>query len=155
MSDSPVPSYEELAALVIVQAGQLGEQALLIEALRVEMAGLRRQAGRDSGNSSQPPSKDGLGARAKAAAEKRAQLQEADGGQGPGDDAGDGSTDRAGAAAKRKQGGQRGHRGVRGGVEGSLGEQDVLGTDETPAPLIAAGVAAETGEAYARRWQGH
>ena len=102
MSDSPVaPSYEELAALVVVQAAQLGEQALLIEALRVEVAALRRQLGRDSSNSSQPPSKDGLGARAKARAEKRAQQQEAgrDGG-------GDGS-----APKKRKQGGQRGHRG--------------------------------------------
>ena len=112
MSYSPaVPSYEELTALVVVQAAQLGEQALLIEALRVEMAALRRQAGRDSGNSSQPPSKDGLGARAKARAEKRAQLQEVAGGQGSGDDVGDGSTGLAGAAAKRKQGGQRGHRG--------------------------------------------
>jgi len=126
VSYSPaVPSYEELTALVVVQAAQLGEQAaqlgeqaaqlgeqaLLIEALRVEMAALRRQAGRDSGNSSQPPSKDGLGARAKARAEKRAQLQEVAGGQGSGDDVGDGSTGLAGAAAKRKQGGQRGHRG--------------------------------------------
>jgi transposase len=88
------------------QAALLGEQALLIEALRVEIVGLRRQVGRDSGNSSQPPSKDGLGARAKARAEKRAQLEAAG---GPGDDAGEGSTGVAGA--KRKQGGQRGHRG--------------------------------------------
>jgi transposase len=56
MSDSPaVPSYEELAALVVAQAAQLGQQAVLIEALRVEIAALRRQVGRDSGNSSQPP----------------------------------------------------------------------------------------------------
>jgi transposase len=113
MSDSPaVPSYEELAALVVVQAAQLGEQALLIEALRAEIAALRRQAGRDSGNSSQPPSKDGLGARAKARAEKRAQLQEAAGGQDPGgNEAGEGTAGQGGAGKKRKQGGQRGHRG--------------------------------------------
>ena len=98
------PSYEDLAALVV-------EQATLIEALRVELAALRRQVGRDSGNSSQPPSRDGLGAKAKARAEKRAQRAGAgrDGGQ---DGAGDGSASEDGVAApKRKQGGQRGHRG--------------------------------------------
>ena len=39
------PSYEELAALVV-------EQAVLIDALRVELEALRRQVGRDSSNSS-------------------------------------------------------------------------------------------------------
>ena len=105
-----MPSYEELAALVVAQAAQLGQQAVLIEALRVEIAALRRQVGRDSGNSSQPPSKDGLGARAKARAEKRAREQEV-GGPGPGGDAGGGSVAEGGAGVKRKQGGQRGHRG--------------------------------------------
>jgi hypothetical protein len=84
-----------LAALVV-------EQATLIEALRVELASLRRQVGRDSSNSSQPPSQDGPGAQAKARAEKRAGRQ----------DAGDGSCGESGTTAKkRKQGGQRGHRG--------------------------------------------
>ena len=105
-----MPSYEELAALVVAQAAQLGQQAVLIEALRVEIAVLRRQVGRDSGNSSQPPSKDGLGARAKARAEKRAREQEA-GGAGPGGDADGGTSVGSGAVVKRKQGGQRGHRG--------------------------------------------
>jgi transposase len=84
-----------LAALVAAQAGQLSEQATLIEAMRVELAALRRQAGRDSSNSSQPPSQDGPGAEAKARAEKRTQ------------GAGEAGT----TAKKRKQGGQRGHRG--------------------------------------------
>jgi hypothetical protein len=64
------PSYEELAArnaeltarvpeLLAVAA----EQAMLIETLRTEVAALRRQAGRDSSNSSQPPSQDGPGGR--------------------------------------------------------------------------------------------
>ena len=109
MPQPPVPpSYEQLAALVV-------EQEILIEAMRVELAALRRQAGRDSGNSSQPPSKDGLGARAKARAEKRAQQQQQEaageqdsGGEGASDD---GPADQVGAAKKRKQGGQRGHRG--------------------------------------------
>ena len=65
------PSYEELAALVV-------EQAVLIDALRVELEALRRQVGRDSSNSSQPPSTDGPGAKAKAKAGRRAAGQEAE-----------------------------------------------------------------------------
>jgi transposase len=45
-------SREELLALVV-------EQARLIEELRAEVAELRRQLGRNSRNSSQPPSADG------------------------------------------------------------------------------------------------
>jgi len=60
-----------LAALVAEQATQLAAQAVLIEALRVELEALRRQVGRDSSNSSQPPSTDGPGAKAKAKAGKR------------------------------------------------------------------------------------
>jgi transposase len=105
MPDLPaVPSYEELAALVV-------KQGLLIEALQVEVAALRRQVGRDPGDSSQPPGKDGLGARAKARAEKRVREQEEAGqGSGPGDDP-DGGSVGSGAAVEREQGGQRGHRG--------------------------------------------
>ena len=61
-----MPSYAELAALVAEQAAQLAEQAVLIEALRAELAALRRQVGRDSSNSSRPPSTDGPAAKAKA-----------------------------------------------------------------------------------------
>ena len=43
----------------------VAEQAMLIEALRVELEALRRQAGRDSSNSSLPPSTDGPAAKAK------------------------------------------------------------------------------------------
>jgi len=49
----------------------VAEQSALIESLRAEVAALRRQAGRDSSNSSQPPSTDGPGAKAKAKAGKR------------------------------------------------------------------------------------
>ena len=48
----------------------VAEQGALIESLRAEVAALRRQAGRDSSNSSQPPSQDGPaagGGKAKAA----------------------------------------------------------------------------------------
>ena len=86
---------------------------MLIEAMRVELAALRRQVGRDSSNSSQPPSQDGPGAEAKARAEKRAQQQEAAGEQDSGGEGAsvDGPAGQGGAAKKRKQGGQRGHRG--------------------------------------------
>ena len=88
MSEPPaVPSYEELAALVVVQAE-------VIESLRIEVAALRRQVGRDSSSSSQPPSKDDPGATAKAKADRRL---------------GEGTA--AGQAPKRGQGGQKGHRG--------------------------------------------
>ncbi len=72
------PSYEELAAqnaeltagvaeLLVVVA----EQAAMIETLRAEVAALRRQAGRDSSNSSQPPSQDSPAAEAKKKAGQR------------------------------------------------------------------------------------
>jgi transposase len=99
VSEPPAtPSYAELAALV-------AEQAVLIEALRAELEALRHHAGRDSSNSSQPPSTDGPAAKAKAKAGRRAagrEAQPAPDGQPP-----------AGAPnrPRRKQGGQPGHRG--------------------------------------------
>jgi hypothetical protein len=99
------PSYGELAALVAEQAAQLAEQAVLIEALRIELEALRRQVGRDSSNSSQPPSTDGPAAKAKAKAGRGLAGQQAQ----PSPDAqlAAGEPDRL----RRKQGGQRGHRG--------------------------------------------
>ena len=84
------------------------EQAVLIEALRVELEALRRQVGRDSSNSSQPPSTDGPGAKAKAKAGRRAAGPEGE--QSPDRQPSIGAERAAGRAA-RKQGGQRGHRG--------------------------------------------
>jgi len=114
MSRSPgTPSYEELAALVV-------EQAALIETLQVELEALRRKAGRDSSNSSLPPSQDGPAAKAKAKADKRS--GESDQVGGPGQPGGaDGPDRQEGGPApkpaaerqgpKRAQGGQKGHRG--------------------------------------------
>ena len=78
------PSYEELAAQVAELKAVAAEQAALIEALRAEVAALRRQAGRDSSNSSQPPSQDSPAAEAKAktrAASRRARPGRPQGGQ--------------------------------------------------------------------------
>jgi len=102
------PSYGELAALVAEQAAQLAEQAVLIEALRVELEALRRQLGRDSSNSSQPPSSDGPGAKAKAKAGRRSAGQQAE--QSPQRQPSAGAGGAAGRA-RRQQGGQPGHRG--------------------------------------------
>jgi hypothetical protein len=94
-----------LAALVAEQTAQLAEQAVLIKALQVELEALRRQVGRDSSNSSQPPSTDGPGAKAKAKA----------GGGATGRDAQPSPDGQPSAGAlhrpRRKQGGQPGHRG--------------------------------------------
>jgi transposase len=113
VSEPPAsPSYGELAALaveqaaqLIKQAAQLAEQAVLIEALRAELEALRRQVGRDSSNSSQPPSTDGPGAKAKAKAGRRAGGREAQ--PAPDGQPCAGAPDRP----RRKQGGQAGHRG--------------------------------------------
>lgn len=124
MSESPVsPSYEELAALVAVQsvqlaeqakqlaeqAKQLTEQATLIEAMRVELAAVQRSAGRDSSNSSQPPSQDGPAAKAKTRAEKPdVSDRSQDAPQAPDADARAGQPS---GRAKPRQGGRPGHRG--------------------------------------------
>ena len=52
MSGSEQPSREELRALI-------ESQSRMIEELRAEVAELKRRLGRNSGNSSQPPSADG------------------------------------------------------------------------------------------------
>ncbi|MGH3260287.1 MAG: IS66 family transposase [Streptosporangiaceae bacterium] len=85
------PSYEELAARVAELLTVVAEQAKLIESLRAEVAALRRQAGRDSSNSSQPPSQDSPAAEAKAKAGRQAARR---------------------ARPGRPQGGQKGHPGA-------------------------------------------
>src|SRR5512134_132622 len=93
MSEPPgAPSYEELAALVVQQAAVIESLRARVASLEAEVAALRRQVGRDSSNSSQPPGQDGPGARAKAKADKRSSGS----GDGP----------------RRSQGGQKGHPGA-------------------------------------------
>ena len=143
MPQSPVPpSYGDLAALVASQAGQLTEQATLIEAMRVELAALRRQVGRDSSNSSQPPGQDGPGAQAKARAEQRAGRQDAGDGPGAGQD---GSTGQACTTEKkRKQGGQRGHRGS--GLARVSDPQHTKPVEPTACGRCGAGLASAPGD---------
>lgn len=66
----PTPSYDELAELVVSQARVIAAQAIEIERLESEVAQvavltarieeLEARVGRNSQNSSQPPSSDGL-----------------------------------------------------------------------------------------------
>jgi Family of unknown function (DUF6444) len=106
------PSYEELAALVSVLSVRLTEQAKLIEAMRVELAALRRAVGRDSSNSSVPPSQDGPALKAKAKA-GRGSAESTD---ASGADRRDGPAERG--TVKRRQGGQPGQRPGAGGPPG-------------------------------------
>jgi transposase len=48
------------AAVIVRLRAANAEQALVIEELRARVAELERRLGRDSGNSSKPPSSDGL-----------------------------------------------------------------------------------------------
>jgi transposase len=66
--DQPVPSYEVLAALVVSLRAELVAAQAVAEQLRVELARaqeriaeLEAQAGKNSRNSSKPPSSEGLG----------------------------------------------------------------------------------------------
>jgi transposase len=52
------PSYAQLAGLVVEQAAAIAALKERISVLEAENAGLRRRLGRDSGNSSMPPSAD-------------------------------------------------------------------------------------------------
>ena len=104
MLESPKPSYAQVTAhvaalelVVAEQAAVIAELRALVESLRAEVAALRRQVGRDSTNSSLPPSKDGPASRAKAKAEAKAKAKAR-------------AEQRSGA--KRAQGGQKGHRGT-------------------------------------------
>jgi hypothetical protein len=69
--EQPSPSYEELAALVVGLAAR-------VETLEAENAELRRRVGMNSANSSVPPSKDSIGAKAKRRADRSSRERSAD-----------------------------------------------------------------------------
>jgi transposase len=54
------PSYEQLAALVVEQAGVIEGLRVEVVELKAEVADLKRRLGQNSRNSSRPPSSDGL-----------------------------------------------------------------------------------------------
>ncbi|MGH3692494.1 MAG: IS66 family transposase [Pseudonocardiaceae bacterium] len=80
--EPPQPSYQELAALVVGLAAR-------VETLETENAELRRRLGMNSTNSSTPPSKDSIAAKAKRRADRSSRERSKD----------------------RKPGGQPGHQG--------------------------------------------
>lgn len=53
------PSREELLALIEAQAATIAQLQTTVTALQAEVTELKRQLGRNSSNSSQPPSADG------------------------------------------------------------------------------------------------
>ena len=87
------PSYEELAASVAELTALLERADTQIAALLAEVAKLRAQAGTDSSNSSAPPSKDSIGAKARRRAERVSDASQRQ------------------RSADRKPGGQAGHQG--------------------------------------------
>jgi hypothetical protein len=62
--DQPSPSYEEIAGLLAVLAGRVDALEAENAGLRAENAELRRRLGMNSGNSSVPPSKEPIAAKA-------------------------------------------------------------------------------------------
>lgn len=92
------PTYEQLATLVVEQAAVIESLRARVVLLEAEVASLRRQLGRDSSNSSQPPSQDGPAAKARQKADSR--------------DHADEGKDVQPRRQRRRQGGQKGHPGT-------------------------------------------
>ena len=78
------PSREELLALVKAQAATIAALQATVTQLRAEVTELKRQLGRNSGNSSQPPSTDGPQVPNRAARRRAARDQTRKPGKQPG-----------------------------------------------------------------------
>jgi hypothetical protein len=119
----------EIGALrAAMEAGQ-ARQAELIRRLELRVAELERRVRMDSGNSSTPPSKEPLGAKARRKAARRASLRE--------------------RSAQRKPGGQPGHEGA--GLEPER-DPDRTGQAEPPAECRSCGVGLAGAEPAGRGW---
>jgi transposase len=137
--DQPSPSYEELAGLLAVLAGRVDVLEAENAGLRTENAELRRCLGMNSGNSSVPPSKDPIaakaGRKARRAAERSSRVRSRD----------------------RKPGGQAGHQGS--GLTPAA-VPDRTETAELPAECRGCGAdladpdtgASDAGRAWAQVW---
>jgi hypothetical protein len=133
------PSYEQLALLVVDLTGRLDEATIRLDeaaeriaALEAEVAALRARLGKDSTNSSAPPSADSPGAKAKRKAVTSQRVRSKD----------------------RKRGGQRGRQG-----SGLLPTQDPDDTKQVEPPAECSGCGAdlaeyggEAGAAWAQVW---
>jgi transposase len=108
-----LPSYEELTALVVDLTSQL-------ERAHARIAELEARLGRDSTNSSQPPSQDSIAAKVKRRADRSSRQRSKD----------------------RKRGGQPGHRG-----SGLAPTTEPDRTETVPAPTECAGCGENLGEA--------
>jgi transposase len=122
--EPPEPSYEQLAALMVGLAAR-------VETLEAENAELRRRLGMNSTNSSMPPSKDSIGAKAARRADRSSRERSKD----------------------RKPGGQPGHQGS------GLAPSVTPGRTETlPPPGVCSGCggdltdAADAGMSWAQVW---
>ena len=119
----------EIAALrAALEAGQ-ARQAEVIRRLELRVAELERRAGMDSGNSSVPPSKDSLAAKARRKAAQRASLRERSG--------------------KRRPGGQPGHQGS--GLEPER-DPDRTGQADPPAECRSCGAGLAGAGPAGRGW---
>jgi len=121
--EPPEPSYQELAALVARLAAR-------VETLERENAELRRRLGMNSTNSSTPPSKDSIGAKARRRVDRSSRER----------------------SKERKPGGQPGHKGS--GLSPTVTPDR---TETVPAPVdcaCGAGLAdaAEAGMGWAQVW---
>jgi len=72
------PSYEELAAEVVELRALVERLMARLDAVEAENAELRRCLGRDSTNSSSPPSKDSIAAKAKRRADRSSRVRSKD-----------------------------------------------------------------------------
>jgi hypothetical protein len=119
------PSYEELAALVVALTERLVAAEAQIAALRAEVEALRSKSGKDSTNSSAPPSTDSLGAKAKRKAASSQRVRSKD----------------------RKRGGQVGRTG-----SGLVPAQAPDRTEQVAGPVECSGCGAGLGDGTDAGW---
>jgi len=135
----PSPSYEELAGVLAVLTARVDALDAENAGLRSENAELRRRLGMNSGNSSTPPSKEPIAAKAGRKAKRSADRS---------------SRERS---ADRKPGGQQGHKGS--GLTPAA-VPDRTGTADAPAGCRGCGAdladpaagASDAGAAWAQVW---
>lgn len=125
MSTVEPPSYEELAALVVALTQRLAAAEAENTALRAEVQALRAKSGKDSTNSSTPPSADSIAAKAKRRKATSQRVRSKD----------------------RKRGGQVGRHG-----SGLVPVQDPDDTRQVAAPVECSGCGADLADGSDAGW---